>query len=151
MRRKHGWIVILTDLNPAGQIIQTKTLRGTRPRAMLCTEKEKVYPLTVCICKYLNLETCGFMNKTECATTSVKNKTFVQEIKPPVATTLQQKLSLKTPDNSGQYGPYLSALFGSHITTCVKKLLPSISFASKKSVNHQQQKHYRHLTKKILQ
>lgn len=96
MRRKHGWMVTLTDLNPAGQLIWTKTLRGTCPRAMramLCAEKEKVYPLTVCICKYLNLETCRFMNKTECATASVKNKIFVQEIKPPVITTLQQKLS----------------------------------------------------------
>lgn len=88
---------------------------------MLCTEKEKVYPLTVCICKCLNLETYIFMNRTECATVSVKNNLFVQEIKPPVITTLQQKLSLKTLDNSGQYGPYLSALFGSHTTTSIRK------------------------------
>ena len=150
MKRKHGWMVTLTDLNPAGQLIQTKTLRGTCPRAMLCTEKEKVYPLTVCICKCLNLETYIFMNRTECATASVQNNIFVQEIKPPVITTLQQKLSLKTLDNSGQYGPYLSALFGSHTTTSIRKCLPSIPFPSQKSVNHQQQKHYRHLTK-ILQ
>ena len=138
MRRKHGWMVTLTDLNPVGQLIWTKTLRGTCPRAMFCTEKEKVYPPTVCICKYLNLETCGFMNKTECATASVKNKIFVQEIKPPVATTLQQKSSFKSLDNSGQYGPYLSALFRSHIPTYIRKCLPSIPFPSQKSVNHQQ-------------
>ena len=92
MRRKHGWMVTLTDLNPAGQIIYTKTLRGTCHRAMLCTEKENVYPLTVCICKCLNLETCVFMNRKECATASVKNNIFVQEIKPPVITTLQAEI-----------------------------------------------------------
>lgn len=52
MRKKHGWMVTLTDFNPASQlklIWTTKiptALRSTYPRAMLCTEKEKIYPLT---------------------------------------------------------------------------------------------------------
>ena len=62
-------MVTLTDFNPASQLklIWTKkistALRSTYSRAMLCTEK-KIYPLTS---QCLNLETCGFMNKTECA------------------------------------------------------------------------------------
>ena len=103
------------------------------PELCFVLKKKNVYPLTFCICKCLNLETCVFMNRKECVTTSVKNNIFAQEIKPPVVTTLQQKLSFKSLDNSGQFGPYLSALFGSY-NYMHKKTSPIYFFSFSKKV-----------------